>query len=95
MVGDTDDHRLWRASRDLWVAATEHDLAALDEHSRDTFSRATSPPPGEGTIAEDLPVELECVRQGMAFLIGLRAQTQRDENAPAREGDRRSTRLGP
>jgi hypothetical protein len=97
MVGDTDDLHLWRGSRDLWAAATTRSLTAGTVHENviHTFQRAVTPPPGEGIIAEDLPVELEAVRHAMAILIGVRAQLQRDVPEPPPENDRRGRRLGP
>jgi hypothetical protein len=96
MVGDIGEHRLWRASRDLWTAATLRGLeATADESSVRAFQRAITPPPGEGTVSEDLPVELEALRRGMAVLIGVRAQMQRDVPESPPETDRRGRRLGP
>ena len=75
VVGDADDHRLWRSTRDLWARATAGDLTeGLGENVARSFSRAVMAPPGEGSVAEDLPVELEAVRRGMAVLIGVRSQ---------------------
>ncbi len=96
MFLDPEEHRLWRSSRDLWVTATKRDLEDhVDETVIHTFQRAVTPPPGEGTTVEDLPIELEAVRHGMAVLIGLRSQLQRDVQGPPPEADRRGARLGP
>jgi hypothetical protein len=75
MVGDAEDHRYWRSSRDLWVSGTVRDLGIIDAETAATFRRAATPSAGEGTIAEDLPVELEAIRSGMAVLLATRSGT--------------------
>jgi hypothetical protein len=95
MVGEIDEHRLWRASRDRWTAATVRALEGMvDEEAMRAFQRAMTPQPGEGT-AEDLAVELEALRHGMAVLIAVRGRMQGDVPAPPPESDRRGRRLGP
>jgi hypothetical protein len=96
MVGDQVEHRLWQGSRNLWTTATAKALEGkVDENVVRTFNRATTPPAGEGTVSEDLAVELDAVRHGMAVLIGVRAQMQRDVAEPPPGIDRRGRRLGP
>ncbi len=96
MVGDPDEQRLWRSSRDLWIATTTTALQGkADEHAIRAFRRAATPPPGEGKVSEDVPLELEAVRNGMAVLIGVRSQVQRDVPQPRSDTDRRGRRLGP
>jgi hypothetical protein len=78
IVASAEDHRPWQSSRDLWVGATAKALAGLvDDNLIRTFSRAATPPPGEGTLAEDFPVELEAVREAMAVLVRMRSQADR------------------
>jgi hypothetical protein len=95
-VGDAADHRFWRASRDLWAESTARGLrlADVDEGFASTFTRAVTPPAGEGSVTEDLPVDLEGVRHGMALLIGLRARGTSAETRTSRE-ERRVPRHGP
>lgn len=96
MVGDAGELRLWRSSRDLWAGTVTKELAgAVDEAIIRTFSRAVTPPPGEGDLAEDLPIELEGVRGAMAVLIGIRSQLPLAEPAPRPPYERRGRRLGP
>jgi hypothetical protein len=96
MVGDAEDHRLWRTSRDLWVAGTVRQLAGvLDEHVMERFQRAVAPPAGRGKVSEDLPADLDAVRQGMAVLIGVRARMAPVAPSAPPDRDRRGRRLGP
>jgi hypothetical protein len=96
LVGDAAEHHFWRASRDLWVEGTVRGLREkVDESVVRTFGRAVTPPPGEGSISEDLPVELEAVRHGMAVLIGVRSQAAQTEPAALPGSERRGERLGP
>lgn len=96
MVGDADEQRLWRSSRDLWRAQTVRVLQDdVEERALRVFEHAVTPPAGEGTVSEDLPVELESVRSGMAVLIGVRSQLRRGVSEPPPETDRRGRRLGP
>ena len=96
MVGDQEDHRLWRTSRDLWVSGTVRELAGVvDEHVVDTFQRAVTAPAGNGKISEDLLADLDAVRQGMAVLVGVRAQMTPVAPSTPPERDRRGRRLGP
>jgi hypothetical protein len=96
MVGDGDDHTLWKASRELWVKSTIENLdGAAAEGSIRTFARAVTPPPGEGSVAEDLPIELEAIRAGMAVLIGMRSQAASATPADRPANERRGPRLGP
>ncbi len=93
-VSDAAEHRFWRMSRDLWVEGTVRALTPkLNVGFAGTFKSTVVPPTGEGTITEDLPVELEGVRRGMAMLIGLRSQTPRAVGA--QPGERRAPRIGP
>ncbi len=94
MVMDTDEHRLWRSSRDLWVDGSIRDLES-HENVAGTFRRAATPAAGEGTIAEDLPVEMEAVRHGMAVLIATRARLDEASKGATADPDRRGPRLGP
>jgi hypothetical protein len=72
MVGDERDQRLWRASRELWAADTIQALGPNVEASvLHAFHRAVASS-GTVDVLEDLSVELEGVRRGMAVLIGLR-----------------------
>ncbi len=96
MVGDMAEYRFWQSSRDLWSATTARALSGkVEESVIHSFQRAVTPPAGEGTVSEDLPIELESVRHGMAVLIGLRSQTEPDVQGPPPERDRRGRRLGP
>jgi hypothetical protein len=96
LVGDRSDHALWRTSRALWVKATIDDLRGhVGEEVIRTFERAVMPPPGEGILAEDLPVELEAIRESMAVLLGIRSQAAPAPSGAAPAAERRRLRLGP
>ena len=96
MVGDGQDHALWRASRELWVRGTSDALEAqVDAGVMGAFARAVTPPPGEGSVAEDLPFEMEAIRRGMAVLIGIRSQAVSAPPDARPETERRGLRLGP
>ena len=96
MVGDAADHRFWQRSRDSWVAATVRALQGhVGESALQSFKRAAAAPPGEGSVAEDLPVELEAVRSAMAVLVGMRSQGTGSPGETPSVDRRAETRLGP
>jgi hypothetical protein len=97
MVGDDGEHRLWRSSRDLWVALTSKALAShLDGNIAWSFEQAVKTAPGQDGVAEDLPHEQEALRNGMAVLIGAREQLAPAGSSKPPEIDRRKgRRLGP
>jgi hypothetical protein len=82
MVGDERDQRLWRASRELWAADTIQALGPnVDASVLHAFHRAVASS-GSVDVLEDLSVELEGVRRGMAVLIGLRPRPGAARPAP-------------
>jgi len=96
MIGHRDEHRLWQTSREMWAQATVARLAGhVNEQAIRTFGRAAAPPPTEGSVAEDLPLELEAVRNGMAVLVGLRSAIAAQPAADRPSRERRGARLGP
>jgi hypothetical protein len=68
MVGDEDDHAIWRQSRDAWrMAATSTVITRLPEESA-AFRQASQPPaPSEGW-RRHYEAELRSVRAGLELL---------------------------
>lgn len=97
MVGDDGEHRLWRSSRDLWVALTSKALAShIDGNTVRSFEQAVRTAPGQDGVAQELPREQEALRNGMAVLIGAREQLAPSGSNPPPDVDRRKgRRLGP
>lgn len=75
-IGDSsEDFRFWQARKAGWSADTVGVLRGdVDAETLGAFVRAVRPVTGEGTIHEDLPVELEGLRQGLGVLGGLAEQ---------------------
>jgi len=74
-VGTEEDFRLWRARKVSWgTEAVEALSGDVDGETLSDIKRAVRAATGEGSIHEDLPVELEGLRQGLAALDGLAAQ---------------------
>ncbi|MEA2215291.1 MAG: hypothetical protein QOK19_852 [Solirubrobacteraceae bacterium] len=75
-IADQEAFRFWQLRKSSWVAETVATLRdEVDIETLRTFQRALRPPPGEGEIYEDLSVELEGLRRGLAVLLGLGEQT--------------------
>jgi hypothetical protein len=75
-IGDQESFRFWQLRKASWVADTVATLRDdIDIETLMTVECALRPPPGEGEIYEDLPVELEGLRRGLAVLVGLSEQT--------------------
>ncbi len=77
-IGDQEGFRFWQHRKASWVA--EAVSALKDDVDADTlrsFQVTLRQSPSEGAIYEDLPVELEGLRRGIAVLRGLAEQTAR------------------
>jgi hypothetical protein len=71
-VVDMNDLQFWRTRKAGWAEET---VAALQGHVEDdrlrSFRRAVASQAGEGSVHEDLPVELEGLRRALAVLTDL------------------------
>ncbi len=78
LVGDTQDHRLWQLSVRTWVReALEGLSASVEAASLQALERAAAHRPSEGSLADDLPREIEDVQGAMNVLVALREQVAR------------------
>ena len=82
MVGDHQDFHVWRTHRTAWASETR---TALATHRGDaparTFERVASEAPAAGMLAEDLPLELQRVREALDILRSLDAQPHQGQDA--------------
>lgn len=75
-IADRESFRFWQVRKAGWVADTVAALRGeVDLESLESFQLALRPRSGDGEIFEDLPVELEGMRRGMAVLAELGEQT--------------------
>ncbi len=77
-IGDGESFRFWKTRKSGWMADTVGALRGeVDGETLGAFQVAVRPVTGEGSIHEDLPVELEGLREGLGVLLGLADQLAR------------------
>jgi hypothetical protein len=65
-VGDNDDLDLWRRKRASWASDVVNCLRdCVDAETLHGFERAVRQPPAVGELHEDLPVEVEYLREAL------------------------------
>jgi hypothetical protein len=72
-VGDREEFDFWRLGRRVWTESTAERLAAVYEAADvvGTFERITRVPPSLEKWSEDLPLEVERIREGIEMLQAL------------------------
>jgi hypothetical protein len=72
-VADREEFDLWRFGRGIWTASTGQCLAEVYEVAGvvSTFERITRVHPSLEIWSEDLPLELERIREGIEMLESL------------------------
>jgi hypothetical protein len=72
MVGNAEDFQVWRAQRRAWSIHTCRVLAEeRGESTAQAFERVAGEAPCGGLLAEDLPLELQRVREALDVLRSL------------------------
>ncbi|HEX4467057.1 MAG TPA: hypothetical protein VH025_07705 [Solirubrobacteraceae bacterium] len=76
IVGDTEGHQLWQLKRLSWSVETVSLLADAGAAlgTVHTFEHAVAPPASETGYFEALPLEVECVREGIEVLERLKGE---------------------